>query len=234
MLWKKRTSWPILSPTITLYFRFYLLEDINALKKGWVNLERHIENVKQFGLEPIIAINHFALDTNNEIKTVLDFCKKRKVEVSECKHWAKGRNGTKDLAKKVVKICKNRKSKFNFLYKDKLKLWDKIEIITKKIYRANKIIANDQVKDQLKNFESNGHGHLPVCIAKTQYSFSTDPKLKGAPVNHEIQIREVRLSSGAEFVVVVCGSIMTMPGLPKVPAADNIKLNKKGQIEGLF
>ena len=209
-------------------------EDINALKKGLVNLERHIENVKQFGLEPIIAINHFALDTNNEIKTVLDFCKKRKVEVSECKHWAKGGNGTKDLAKKVVKICKNRKSKFNFLYKDKLKLWDKIEIITKKIYRANKIIASDQVKEQLKNFESNGHGHLPVCIAKTQYSFSTDPKLKGAPVNHEIQIREVRLSSGAEFVVVVCGSIMTMPGLPKVPAADNIKLNKKGQIEGLF
>ena len=209
-------------------------EDINALKKGLVNLERHIENVKKFGLEPIIAINHFALDTNNEIKTVLDFCKKRKVEVSECKHWAKGGNGTKDLAKKVVKICKNRKSKFNFLYKDKLKLWDKIEIITKKIYRANKIIANDQVKEQLKNFEGNGHGHLPVCIAKTQYSFSTDPKLKGAPVNHEIQIREVRLSSGAEFVVVVCGSIMTMPGLPKVPAADNIKLNKKGQIEGLF
>ena len=209
-------------------------EDINALKKGLVNLERHIENVKQFGLEPIIAINHFALDTNNEIKTVIDFCKKRKVEVSECKHWAKGGNGTKDLAKKVVKICKNKKSKFNFLYKDKLKLWDKIEIITKKIYRANKIIASDQVKEQLKNFESNGHGHLPVCIAKTQYSFSTDPKLKGAPVNHEIQIREVRLSSGAEFVVVVCGSIMTMPGLPKVPAADNIKLNKKGQIEGLF
>ena len=209
-------------------------EDINALKKGLVNLERHIENVKKFNLEPIVAINHFALDTNNEIKTVLDFCKKRKVEVSECKHWAKGGNGTKDLAKKVVKICKNRKSKFNFLYKDKLKLWDKIEIITKKIYRANKIIASDQVKEQLKNFESNGHGHLPVCIAKTQYSFSTDPKLKGAPVNHEIQIREVRLSSGAEFVVVVCGSIMTMPGLPKVPAADNIKLNKKGQIEGLF
>ncbi len=209
-------------------------EDINALKKGLVNLERHIENVKKFNLEPIVAINHFALDTNNEIKTVLDFCKKRKVEVSECKHWAKGGNGTKDLAKKVVKVCKKRKGKFNFLYKDKLKLWDKIEIITKKIYRANKIIANDQVKEQLKNFESNGHGHLPVCIAKTQYSFSTDPKLKGAPVNHEIQIREVRLSSGAEFVVVICGSIMTMPGLPRVPAADNIKLNKKGQIEGLF
>ena len=209
-------------------------EDIYALKKGLVNLERHIENVKKFGLEPIIAINHFALDTNIEIKTVLDFCKKRKVEVSECKHWAKGGNGTKDLAKKVVKVCKKKKSKFNFLYKDKLKLWDKIEIIAKKIYRANKITANDQVKKQLKNFENNGHGHLPVCIAKTQYSFSTDPKLKGAPSNHEIPIREVRLSSGAEFVVVVCGSIMTMPGLPRVPAADSIRLNKKGNIEGLF
>ena len=209
-------------------------EDIYALKKGLVNLERHIENVKKFGLEPIIAINHFALDTNIEIKTVLDFCKKKKVEVSECKHWAKGGNGTKDLAKKVVKVCKKKKSKFNFLYKDKLKLWDKIEIIAKKIYRANKITANDQVKKQLKNFENNGHGHLPVCIAKTQYSFSTDPKLKGAPSNHEIPIREVRLSSGAEFVVVVCGSIMTMPGLPRVPAADSIRLNKKGNIEGLF
>ena len=209
-------------------------EDIYALKKGLVNLERHIENVKKFGLEPIIAINHFALDTNIEIKTVLDFCKKRNVEVSECKHWAKGGNGTKDLAKKVVKVCKKKKSKFNFLYKDKLKLWDKIEIIAKKIYRANKITANDQVKKQLKNFENNGHGHLPVCIAKTQYSFSTDPKLKGAPSNHEIPIREVRLSSGAEFVVVVCGSIMTMPGLPRVPAADSIRLNKKGNIEGLF
>ena len=209
-------------------------KDIHALKKGLVNLERHIENVKKFGLEPIIAINHFALDTNIEIKTVFDFCKKRKVEVSECKHWAKGGNGTKDLAKKVVKVCKKKKSKFNFLYKNKIKLWDKIEIIAKKIYRADKITANDQVKKQLKNFENNGHGHLPVCIAKTQYSFSTDPKLKGAPSNHEIPIREVRLSSGAEFVVVVCGSIMTMPGLPKVPAADSIRLNKKGNIEGLF
>ena len=209
-------------------------EDIYALKKGLVNLERHIENVKKFGLEPIIAINHFALDTNIEIKTVLDFCKKKKVEVSECKHWAKGGNGTKDLAKKVVKVCKKKKSKFNFLYKDKLKLWDKIEIIAKKIYRANKITANDQVKKQLKNFENNGHGHLPVCIAKTQYSFSTDPKLKGAPSNHEIPIREVRLSSGAEFVVIICGSVMTMPGLPKVPAANKIKLNKTGEIEGLF
>ena len=139
------------------------------------------------------------------------------------------------VAMKVVKICKkNKNKKFSFLYKDNLKLWDKIEIITKQIYRAEKITADNHVKNQLKIFENNGYGHLPVCIAKTQYSFSTDPKLKGAPSNHEIPIREVRLSSGAEFIVVVCGAIMTMPGLPKTPAADNIRLNKKGEVEGLI
>ena len=209
-------------------------EDISALERGLINLERHITNIKKFGLEPIVAINHFALDTKKEVKTVLNFCKKKKVEVSECKHWAKGGNGTKDLAKKVVKVCKNNKNKFNFLYNNNLKLWDKIELIAKQIYRADKITADDKVKEQLKVFEDNGHGNLPVCIAKTQFSFSTDPKLKGAPSNHEIPIREVRLSSGAEFVVVICGSIMTMPGLPRKPAADTIKLNQKGQIEGLF
>ncbi len=209
-------------------------EDISALERGLVNLERHITNIKKFGLEPIVAINHFALDTKKEVKTVLNFCKKNKVEVSECKHWAKGGNGTKDLAKKVFKVCKNNKNKFNFLYNNNLKLWDKIELIAKQIYKANKITADDKVKEQLKVFEDNGHRNLPVCIAKTQFSFSTDPKLKGAPSNHEIPIREVRLSSGAEFVVVICGSIMTMPGLPRKPAADTIKLNQKGQIEGLF
>ena len=210
------------------------IENINALKKGLVNLERHIQNIKKFGLEPIVAINHFALDTKKEVNEVLNFCKQNKVEVSECKHWAKGGNGTKDLAKKVVKVCKKKNNKFKFLYKDNLKLWDKIELIAKQIYKANKVSSSDDVKRQLTIFENNGHRNLPVCIAKTQYSFSTDPKLKGAPSNHEIPIREVRLSSGAEFIVVVCGSIMTMPGLPKVPAADNIKLNKKGEIEGLF
>ena len=209
-------------------------EDVEALKRGLVNLERHIENIKKFGLEPIVAINHFVLDTKSEINTVLNFCKQKRVQVSECKHWAKGGNGATDLAKKVVAACNKRKNKFSFLYKNNLKLWDKIEIIAKQIYKASKITANDEVKNQLREFEKNGHKHLPVCIAKTQYSFSTDPKNKGAPSNHEIPIREVRLSSGAEFVVVVCGSIMTMPGLPKVPAADNIKLNKDGQIEGLF
>ena len=208
-------------------------EDVNALIKGLVNLERHIDNVKKFGLEPVVAINHFALDTKKEVDTVLNFCKKNEVEVSECKHWAKGGKGIKDLAKKVVKVCK-KNSNFNFLYEEKLSLIEKVELIAKQIYKASKVTISDKAKDQLKIFENDGHSHLPVCIAKTQYSFSTDPKLKGAPSNHEIPIREVRLSSGAEFVVVVCGSIMTMPGLPKVPAADSIKLNKKGEIEGLF
>ena len=211
-------------------------ENVKALKEGLINLKRHIENIKKFALEPVVAINHFALDTVAEVKTVLKFCKDMKVEVSECKHWAKGGKGTIDLAKKIVKLCKKKKSKnkFNFLYKDNLKLWEKISLIAKEIYIADKITASDEVKEQLKIFENNGHGNLPVCIAKTQYSFSTDPKLKGAPLNHEIPIREVRLSSGAEFIVVVCGSIMTMPGLPKVPAANSIKLNTKGETEGLF
>jgi len=210
-------------------------EDIDSLKKGFVNLERHILNIKKFGLEPIVAINHFALDTKKEINVVLNFCKDMNVQVSECKHWAIGGKGTTDLAKKVIKTCKeSKKSNFKLLYEDSLNLWEKIEKIVKEIYRGDRITANDDVIEQLKVFENNGYKSLPVCIAKTQYSFSTDPKLKGAPSNHEIPIREVRLSSGAEFIVVVCGSIMTMPGLPKVPAANNIKLNKKGDVEGLF
>ena len=196
---------------------------------------QHILNIKKFGLEPIVAINHFALDTKKEVDVVLNFCKNMNVQVSECKHWAMGGKGTTDLAKKVVKTCKDsKKGNFKLLYEDNLNLWDKIEKIVKEIYRGNGITANEDVKEQLKIFENNGYKSLPVCIAKTQYSFSTDPKLKGAPSNHEIPIREVRLSSGAEFIVVVCGSIMTMPGLPKVPAANNIKLNKKGEVEGLF
>ncbi len=210
-------------------------ENTNAVEKGLVNLERHINNIKKFGIDPVVAINHFVLDTKAEIKIISDFCKKLGIEVSECTHWAKGGNGTKDLAKKVVKICKNsKKNNFKFLYNEKLSLWNKIETIAKEIYKARKITADEKVKDELIKFEKNGYGNLPVCIAKTQYSFSIDPKLKGAPSDHEIPIREVRLSSGAEFIVVICGSIMTMPGLPRVPAADSIKLNNKGEIEGLF
>ena len=210
-------------------------ENIGALKKGMVNLERHIANIKKFGLEPIVAINHFILDSKKEIKTIQKFCNDLGVDVSVCTHWANGGKGTKDLANKVIKICKKSKAtKFKFLYKESLSLWNKIEIIAKNIYRAKNISAPESVKKTLKKFEKSGYKNLPVCIAKTQYSFSVDPKLKGAPIGHEIPIREVRLSSGANFIVVVCGSIMTMPGLPKIPAADKIKLNKKGETEGLF
>ena len=210
-------------------------ENIDALKEGLSNLDRHINNIKKFGIEPIVAINHFVLDTKNEIQTIINFCKNLNVEVSNCKHWAEGGAGTVDLAKKVVRVCNNsKKQKFKFLYNDSKSLWEKIEIIAKEIYRADKITATEEIKQKLKTFENNGFKNFPVCIAKTQYSFSTDPKLKGAPTNHEIPIRDVRLSSGAEFIVVICGSIMTMPGLPKIPAADKIKLNKKGQVEGLF
>ena len=210
-------------------------ENIDALKEGLLNLDRHINNIKKFGIEPIVAINHFVLDTKKEIQTIINFCKNLNVEVSNCKHWAEGGAGTVDLAKKVVRVCKNsKKQKFKFLYNDSKSLWEKIEIIAKEIYRADKITATEEIKQKLKTFENNGFKNFPVCVAKTQYSFSTDPKLKGAPTNHEIPIRDVRLSSGAEFIVVICGSIMTMPGLPKIPAADKIKLNKKGQVEGLF
>ena len=210
-------------------------ENIHALKEGLSNLDRHINNIKKFGIEPIVAINHFVLDTKKEIQTIINFCKNLNVEVSNCKHWAEGGAGTVDLAKKVVRVCNNsKKQKFKFLYNDSKSLWEKIEIIAKEIYRADKITATEEIKQKLNTFENNGFKNFPVCVAKTQYSFSTDPKLKGAPTNHEIPIRDVRLSSGAEFIVVICGSIMTMPGLPKIPAADKIKLNKKGQVEGLF
>ncbi len=210
-------------------------ENIIALKKGLSNLDRHINNIKKFGIEPIVAINHFVLDTKKETQTIINFCKNLNIEVSNCKHWAEGGSGIVDLAKKVVRVCNNsKKQNFKLLYKDNKSLWEKIETIAKEIYRANKITANDEIKQKLKIFENNGFKNFPVCIAKTQYSFSIDPKLKGAPSNHEIPIRDVRLSSGAEFIVVICGSIMTMPGLPKIPAADKIKLNKKGQVEGLF
>ena len=210
-------------------------ENIHAVKKGLVNLERHINNIKKFGINPVVAINHFVLDSKSEIKIISDFCKKLGIEVSECTHWANGGRGTKDLAKKVIKTCKkSKKNNFKFLYNEKVSLWNKIEIIAKEIYRASKITADEKVKEELAKFEKSGYGKLPVCIAKTQFSFSVDPKLKGAPSGHEIPIREVRLSSGAEFIVVICGSIMTMPGLPRLPAADSIKLNNKGEIEGLF
>ena len=210
-------------------------ENIDALKKGLPNLERHIENIKKFGLEVVVAINHFISDTDNEVKIVQDYCVKLGVKVSLCTHWSNGGDGTKDLANNVVELCKKSdKSKFNYLYPDEIPILEKIEKIAVGIYKAKGIEVDKETKEQIKKIEQSGFRKFPVCIAKTQYSFSTDPKLKGAPFDHTLSVREVRLSSGAEFLVVVCGSIMTMPGLPRLPAADNIKLNKKGEIEGLF
>ena len=209
-------------------------ENVEALKKGLVNLERHVENVKKFGLPVAIAVNHFIKDTDDEVKTLVDFCNKLGIKASLCTHWANGGEGTKELASHVADLCEKKENKFKFLYESKTPLFKKIETIAKEIYRADEVIADTKIRDQLKSFEEAGYGELPICVAKTQYSFSTDPNLKGAPTGHSLPIREIRLSSGAEFIVVVCGAIMTMPGLPRVPAADSIKLNKKGEIEGLF
>ena len=208
-------------------------ENVDTLNKGLVNLERHINNIKKFKLPVTVAINHFVLDTENEINSIINFCKKINVKASVCKHWEKGGDGTKELANDVVDLCEQ-KNEFKFLYNDDVPLFKKIETIAKELYAASEVVADTKVRDQLKNFQENGYQKLPICIAKTQYSFSTDPSLKGAPSGHVLPIREVRLSSGAEFIVVVCGSIMTMPGLPRVPAADSIKINDKGDTEGLF
>ncbi len=209
-------------------------ENVSALKDGLVNLRRHINNIRKFGLPVTVAVNHFITDTEDEMKTLLDFCETQGVRASKCTHWSNGSDGTIELAKNVAEICEDKKDTFKFLYEDDLSLFKKIEKIAQEMYSASEVVADTKVRQQLKEFEEKGYGKLPVCIAKTQYSFSTDPNLKGAPTGHVLPVREVRLSSGAEFIVVVCGEIMTMPGLPRVPAADSIKLNDKGEIEGLF
>ena len=209
-------------------------EDLKALEAGMANLQRHVENVKKFGIQPVVSINRFSADTDAEIKLVKDACAKLGVEALMADHWAMGGAGAADVAKAVVKICDEGKSKLKLLYPDDMPLFGKIETIAKEIYRAKAVTADKAVKDQLKSWEEMGYGKLPICVAKTQYSFSTNGDLKGAPTDHTINVREVRLSAGAEFVVAVCGEIMTMPGLPKVPAADIIDINAQGQIVGLF
>ena len=210
-------------------------ENIEALKKGLPNLKRHIQNIKKFGLEIVVAINYFITDTDKEVKIIEEYCSKLGIKASLCTHWANGGDGTKDLANNVVEICnKSKKNGFKFLYSAEMPLLKKVEAIAKEIYGAGEVLADGKIKDQLNKMEKDGFGKFPICIAKTQYSFSTNPDLKGAPSGHEFPIREIRLSSGAEFIVVICGAIMTMPGLPSVPAANSIKLNDKGEIEGLF
>ena len=208
-------------------------ENIHAVQQGCANLGRHIENVKSFGIPVVVAINHFVSDTDAEIEALRRYVADKGTEAFVCKHWAEGSKGILPLANKVVEIAES-KSKFTYTYKDDLPLIEKIEKIAKKIYRADEVLASKSIRDQLQLWENDGYGYLPICMAKTQYSFTTDPNRRGAPNGHSIPIREVRLSAGAGFIVVICGEIMTMPGLPKVPSAEAIMLNKKGDVEGLF
>ena len=209
-------------------------ENVSALEKGSVNLLRHIENIKKFNLPAIVGINHFVSDTNNEVEKLLDIVSTSGSEAIVCKHWSDGSEGTKQLAQKVVEICDSNAADFQPLYKDDLPLIDKIKCVATEIYRAADISADKKIINQLNDWEKAGYGNLPICMAKTQYSFSADPNLLGAPEGHTIPIREVRLSAGAGFIVVICGDIMTMPGLPSVPAAEKIHIDKENLVQGLF
>jgi formate--tetrahydrofolate ligase len=209
-------------------------ENVEAVVKGCPNLGRHIENVKSFGVPVLVAINHFVTDTDAEVQAVQDYVSEMGAEAILCKHWEKGSEGTVDLAKRVSDIADSDSGNFAPLYNDEMSLFDKIETIAKRIYRADEVLADAKIRNQLKEWETAGYGELPVCMAKTQYSFTTDPNLRGAPTGHSLPVREVRLSAGAGFVIVICGEIMTMPGLPSKPASENIMLNETGQIEGLF
>ncbi|MEM1386878.1 MAG: formate--tetrahydrofolate ligase [Pseudomonadota bacterium] len=209
-------------------------ENVAAVEAGCANLGRHIENVKAFGVPVVVAINHFAGDTEAEIAAVQAYVISQGSEAILCKHWADGSAGTEALAKRVVEIADRGEAQFAPLYPDDMPLFEKIETVAKRIYRADTAIADKKVRDQLRAWQEAGYGALPVCMAKTQYSFSTDPNLRGAPTGHTVPIREVRLSAGAGFIVVICGEIMTMPGLPRVPSAEAIRLNDQSEVEGLF
>lgn len=209
-------------------------ENVDAVKEGCANLGRHIGNLKSFGVPVVVAINHFVTDTDAEVQAVKEYVATQGSEAIVSRHWELGSEGSAELATRVAEIADSGASQFAPIYKDELPLFEKIERIAKSIYRADEVLADKKIRDQLKLWEEQGFGKLPVCMAKTQYSFSTDPNLRGAPTGHSVPIREVRLSAGAGFVVVVCGEIMTMPGLPRTPAAETIRLNEAGQIEGLF
>ena len=209
-------------------------ENVDAVTKGCKNLERHIENITKFGVPVIVAINDYVTDTKDENAAIINYCKEIGVDCRISSHWEKGGKGASDLAEEVVKIADSDSSEFKPLYDNKMSLWDKTEYIAKNIYGASEIIADKKVRNQFKKLEDDGFGEYPICMAKTQYSFSTDPLLMGAPSGHDVPIREVRLSAGAEFIVVVCGEIMTMPGLPRIPAAEGIDVDDEGLIQGLF
>jgi formate--tetrahydrofolate ligase len=213
-------------------------EDLTALRRGMANLTRHVENVRRFGVPAVVALNRFTSDTEAEHGLVRDLCRELGVEAVVCSHWAEGSAGAEQLAEHVAHLCEAERyldgRGFRPLYPDDMPLWDKLKTIATQIYGAEDIIADKRVRAQFTDLQDQGFGHYPVCVAKTQYSFSTDPNLKGAPSHHVVPIREVRLASGAEFVVVICGDIMTMPGLPRVPAANQIRIDQGGLVEGLF
>jgi formate--tetrahydrofolate ligase len=208
-------------------------ENVDAVKAGGVNLERHLRNVKSFGVPPVVAINQFLSDTDAELEAIREIAAKYGAKAIICSHWANGGAGTEEIARHVVGMIDAGTADFKPLDPDEMPLWDKIKTVATRIYDSADISADAKVRGQIKTLQEN-YGHFPVCMAKTQYSFTTDPNAKGAPSGHTIPVREVRLSAGAEFIVAICGEIMTMPGLPKVPAANSIYLNEDGQIEGLF
>ena len=209
-------------------------QDVEAVRRGCPNLGRHIENVKGFGVPAVVAINNFDGDTEAEVQAVKDYVASLGSEAILCRHWADGSKGTEALATRVAELADSGAAQFQTLYPDDMSLFEKIETIAKRIYRADEVLADQKVRDQLRRWEADGFGHLPVCMAKTQYSFTTDPNRRGAPTGHSVPVREVRLSAGAGFIVAICGEIMTMPGLPRVPSSEAIRLNDAGQIEGLF
>ena len=209
-------------------------ENVEAVRNGCSNLARHIENIRHFGLPLVVAVNRFEADTDAEVSAVREVCEGYGVKAIMANHWAEGGKGTTDLAEAVVDLIDTETANFTMTYPDGMPIWDKIEAVATRIYHADGIVADARTRSQIDDLQNGGYGNLPVCIAKTQYSFSTDPARKGAPVGHTLEIREVRLSAGAGFVVVVCGDIMTMPGLPRVPAANRIRINQQGEVEGLF
>ncbi len=209
-------------------------KNVSAVKKGLENLGKHIRNVGQFGVPVIVAVNNFVTDTQEEFEEIRKYCSELNVEAINCTHWANGSKGITELASKVVAIAESNSAQFRTLYDDSVSLWEKTSTIAKSIYGANEIIADKNVREQFKSLQESGYGNFPICMAKTQYSFSTDPNLKGAPSGHVVPIKEVRLQAGAEFIVVVAGEIMTMPGLPRIPAANSIRLNGNSEVDGLF
>jgi len=208
--------------------------NVQAVEKGLENLAKHVRNVGQFGVPVVVGINGFESDVEEELNCVRSFCATLGIEAVPCTHWADGGAGAEELAEKVAEIADSGQAQFRTLYKDSLTLWEKVRTIARSLYGAEDIIAVKRVRQQFSQLEEDGFGQLPVCMAKTQYSFSTDPALLGAPQGHMVPIREVRLAAGAGFIVAICGDIMTMPGLPRVPAANSIRIGDDGQVEGLF